>query len=129
MAADRGQALEVLDRLLATRLAPRAERRPDELLEQRRLAVGGGAEDTQVPAGDAEARELGGGADDLEVGLVEDGAAVAALRLDDAVLGELPQERLRHARLLDQLVLGERLHGGVDRGRPAGDGYVGPAPL
>src|SRR3954447_14901872 len=129
VAADRRQALEVLDRLLATRLAARPQRRADELLEQRRLAVGGGAKDAEVAAGDAEARELGGGADDLEVGLVEDRAAVTALRLDDPVLGELPQERLRHPRLLDQLVLGERLYGGVDRGRAAGDGDVGPPPL
>ena len=51
--------------------AARAKRGAEELLEQRRLAVGGGAEDAQVAAGDAVLCELGGGADDLEVGLVE----------------------------------------------------------
>src|SRR5689334_18416423 len=109
VAADRRQALEVLDRLPASRLAPRPQSGPDQLLEERRLAVGGGAENAKVAPGDAEARELGRGADDLEVGLVEDGAAVAALRLDDPELGELAEQRLRDARLLDQLLLGERL--------------------
>src|SRR5581483_3460082 len=80
VAADPRQALEVLERLLAPRLAARAEPRADELLEQRRLAVGGRAEYAEVAGGDAEPGELGRGAHDLEVGLVVDGPPVAPLR-------------------------------------------------
>src|ERR671926_1752765 len=67
---DRGEVLERLDRLLATVRVARAERRGEDLLEQRRLAVGRGAEHAQVAAADAEARELGHRADDLLLGVV-----------------------------------------------------------
>ena len=43
---------------------------PDHGLEQRRLAVGRGAQHLQVAAPDAEAGELGAGLDDLAVGVV-----------------------------------------------------------
>ena len=92
MAADRGEVLEVLDRLTAARGAARAKRRAEKLLEQSGLAVGGGAKDAKVPAGDPVLRKLRGGANDLEVGLVESKPAIGAVRLDDAELAELAQE-------------------------------------
>src|SRR5919199_9829 len=67
---DRGQVLERLDRLLAPVRVARAQRRRQDLLEQRRLAVGRGAEDAQVAPGHAVARELRDGADDLLLGVV-----------------------------------------------------------
>ena len=106
MAADGGEALEVLDRLLAPRLAARAQLGAEQLLEQRRLAVGRGAEDAQVAPADAELRELGGGADDLEVGLVVGVAPVAALGGDDPEVLQLAQELLADARLVEQLLAG-----------------------
>src|SRR6266480_1813561 len=80
VAADRGQRLKVLERLLAACLASRPKRRAHELFEQRRLAVRGGAEDAQVPSRYPEPGELGRGPDDLEIGLVEQHLAVAARR-------------------------------------------------
>ena len=107
MAADRGEALQVLDRLLAACLAARAQLRAEQLLEQRGLAVGRGAEDAQVAPGDAEARELGGRADDLEVGLVVGLAAVPAFRGDDAELLQLAQELVADPGLGEQLLAAE----------------------
>src|SRR3954452_11145098 len=60
---DRREVLERLDRLLAPLGVPRAQRRREDLLEQRRLTVGRGPEDAQVAPADAEARQLGDGAD------------------------------------------------------------------
>src|SRR5687767_6220747 len=45
--ADRRQALQVLDRLLAASLAARTQRWANELLEQRGLAIGRAHEDAQ----------------------------------------------------------------------------------
>ena len=89
---DRGEVLERLDRLLAALGIARAQRRGEDLLEQRRLAVGRGAEHAQVAPADAVARELGDGADDLALGLVVVADAAADLALDDAVLLELLDE-------------------------------------
>src|SRR5436190_19637597 len=102
MPAHGGAAFVVLDCLLPASLAPRPERRADDLLEQRRLAVGRAPEDPQVSPRDAEPRQLGGRAHDLEVGLVVDVPPVLALGLDDAVLLELPEEPVRDARLVEQ---------------------------
>ena len=101
---DRGQVLERLDRLLAAVRVPRAQRRGQDLLEQRRLAVGRGAEHAQVAPADAEARQLGHGADDLALGVVVERLAVAALALDHAVLLELLDERAVGAGLLEHVV-------------------------
>ena len=76
----RGEGLEVLDRLLAAGLVARAQRGPDHLLEQRRLAVGRGAQHAQVAPGDAEAGELAARLDDLAVGVVVEALAVDLLR-------------------------------------------------
>ena len=86
MTAHRGQALEVLNRLLASRLTAGAKLGTEELLEQRNLAVRRGTKDAQVAARDAELRQLRRGADDLEVGLVVRGAPLAAVGRDDAEL-------------------------------------------
>src|SRR4051794_9219032 len=115
VSADRCEALQVLDRLLAASLAARSQRRPDELLEQGRLAVRGGHEDTQVATRDAEPRQLRGRADDLEIGLVVDGPSVATVGLDDAELLNPPQDPPRPPALVEDLTRREprarRLHG------------------
>ena len=87
-----GEVLERLDRLLAALGIARAQRRGEDLLQQRRLAVGRRAEDAQVAPADAVARELGDRADDLALGLVEVLDPGAQLALDDAVLLELGDE-------------------------------------
>src|SRR3712207_8187890 len=65
----RGQVLQRLDRLVAALGIARAKGRGQDLLQQRRLAVGRAAEDAQVAPADAVARELGDRADDLALGL------------------------------------------------------------
>src|SRR4051794_25744767 len=101
---DRREVLERLDGLLAALGVPRAQRRREDLLEQRGLAVGAGAEDAQVAPADAVAGQLGDGADDLALGLVEVGRAGALLALDDAVLLELLDQPRLGARVLDDVV-------------------------
>src|SRR4051794_19413247 len=128
MPADRCQALQVLDRLLATSLAARAERRADELLEERRLAIRGSHEDAQIATGDAEPRQLGCRADDLEVRLVVDRPSVATVGLDDAELLKLAQEPIRHSGLIEQLLRRERRDRGLHGRRPPGcRGLASPA--
>src|SRR5215211_4394633 len=118
--AHRREAFEVLDRLPAPGLASGTKRRTNDLLKQRRLAVGRAPEDAQVPARHAEARELRGRAHDLEIRLVVDHAPVAALWLDDAELLELADEVLRNAGLVQDLLERERRNCGIDRRRAPG---------
>src|SRR5689334_14849174 len=100
MPADRREAFEVLDRLLAPRLTARAKGRADDLLEQRRLAVG----------------------------LVEHNPPAAPVRLHYAELLELSDEALRDARLVQDLLQGHGRDGGIDRGRaPRGRGFAAAA--
>src|SRR3954469_2551525 len=107
----RGEVLERLDRLLAALGVARAQRRGEDLLQQRRLAVGRRAERAQVAPADAVARKLGHGAHDLALGLVVDPAAVAQLALDDAVILELAHQPRVGARLVDDLLEREQLPG------------------
>src|SRR4051794_19063717 len=107
MPADRRQALQVLDRLLAASLTARAQCRADELLEQRRLAIRRTDEDAQIATSDAESRQLRGSADDLQIGLVIDRPSIAAIGLDDAEFLELAQKRLGHPGLVEQLLRAE----------------------
>src|SRR3954469_7549897 len=67
---DGREVLERLDRLLAALGVARAQRRGEDLLQQRRLAVGRGPECAQVAPADAVAGELGDRADDLALRLV-----------------------------------------------------------
>src|SRR4051812_37821482 len=99
-----GEVLERLDRLLALLGIARAQRRAQELLEQRRLAVRRRAEHAQVAPADAMARQLGHGPDDLPLGLVVIANAAAVLALDHAVLLELAHELGLRARLLDHVL-------------------------
>ena len=62
MRRDGGEVLERLDGLLSALRVARAQRRGEDLLQQRRLAVGGGAERAQVAPADAVAGQLGDGA-------------------------------------------------------------------
>src|SRR5436190_2772527 len=101
---DRRQVLERLDSLLAALWIARAQRRGEDLLEQRRLAIRGGAEDTQVASAYAEARELGDRAHDLLLGVVVEHLAVVLLAADDPVLLELAHERAFRTRVLEHLV-------------------------
>ena len=80
----RRQALETLQRLLATIGIARAQRGAKQRFQEVRLAVGGGAEDAQVAGSDADPRELIGGADDFAVVTIwecETRAAAGAKRL------------------------------------------------
>src|SRR3954466_4448899 len=97
---DRREVLERLDRLLAALGVTLAQRGRQDLLEQRRLAIGRGAEHAQVAPADAEALQLGHRADDLALGVVVELLAVAPLALDAAVVLELLDERLVGARVL-----------------------------
>src|SRR6187551_3433778 len=111
--ADRREALEVLYRLPAPRLASRAKRRPDDLLQQRRFAVRRAAKYPEVSPGDAEARQLRGGAHDLEIRLVVDVAPIAPLRLDDPVVLKLANQAFRDPGLIQDLLERQRRHGRV----------------
>src|SRR6185295_5459094 len=104
---DGGQVLQRFDRLLATGSVPRAQGRLEDLLQQRRLAVRGGAEHPEVAPGDAVAGELGHGADDLALGLVVPLRAVALLPLDDAVILELGHELALGAGLFEHVLEAE----------------------
>src|SRR5205823_8131449 len=118
----RRQVLERLDGLLAALGIPRAQRRRQDLLEQRRLAVGRGPEDAQVASADAEARQLADGADDLLVGVVVERLPVVLLAADDPVLLELADERALGAGLLEHLLepveRADALHGNRRPARP-----------
>src|SRR6476661_4546297 len=87
------EVLERLDRLLAALGVARAQRRGEDLLQQRSLAVGRGAEGAQVAPADAVARELGHCAHDLLLGVVVEHLTVDFVAADDAVLLELAHER------------------------------------
>src|SRR4051812_6682981 len=113
----RGEVLERLDRLLAALGVARAQGRREDLLQQRRLAVGRGPERTQVASADAVAGELGHRAHDLSLGLVVVLRAGAVLALDDAVVLELGDEPRIGARLLDDVV--ERVQRAARRRRDA----------
>src|SRR3954452_2574767 len=101
---DRREVLERLDRLLAALRVPRAQRRGEDLLQERRLPVGRGPERAQVAPADAVAGEFGHGADDLALGLVVVLRPGAVLALDDAVVLELGDEPRVGAGLLDDVV-------------------------
>src|SRR4051794_37287168 len=89
MGGDGREVLQRLDGLLAALGVARAQGRGDDLLQQRGLAVGAGAEGAQVAPADAVAGQLGDGAHDLALGLVVVLRPGADLALDDAVLLEL----------------------------------------
>src|SRR4051812_805908 len=99
-----GQVLERLDGLLAALGVARAQGRGEDLLQQRGLAGGAGAEGAQVATADAVAGQLGHGADDLALGLVVVLRPGADLALDDAVLLELGNQPRLRARLLDDVL-------------------------
>src|SRR5919197_2167965 len=101
---DGGEVLERLDRLLAPVRVPRAQGRREDLLQQRRLALGRGLEHAQVAAGDAVAGELGHRAHDLALGLVVVAGAAADLPLDDPEVLELADEPGLGAGLLYDVV-------------------------
>src|SRR4051794_13283750 len=129
VAGDRGQVLQRPDRLLAALGIARAQRRGEDLLQQRGLAVGRRAEDAQVAPADAVARELGDRAHDLALGLVEVLRPGAHLALDDAVLLQLLDQRRVGAGLLDHVVervqrpaAGDRHAAGPARRAPLGRG-------
>src|SRR3954465_9260043 len=99
-----GGVLERLDGLLAALGVARAQGRGEDLLQQRGLAVGAGAEGAQVAPADAVAGQLGDGAHDLALGLVVVLRPGADLALDDAVLLELGDQPWLRARLLDDVL-------------------------
>src|SRR5436190_5160324 len=101
---DRREVLQRLERLLAALRVPRAQRRREDLLQQRRLAVGRGAQHAQVAPADAVAGELRDRADDLALGLVVVLRAGADLALDDAEVLQLGHQRRLRLRLLEHVV-------------------------
>ena len=70
MRGDGGEVLERLDGLLAALRIARPQGGREDLLQQRRLALGGRLEHAQVAPRHAVARQLGDRADDLALGLV-----------------------------------------------------------
>src|SRR3954451_3238912 len=100
----RGEVLERLDRLLAALGVARAQRRGEDLLQQRRLAVGRRAERAQVAPADAVACQLGHRADDLALGLVVVLGPGADLALDAPVLLELGDQPRLGAGVLDDVL-------------------------
>src|SRR4051812_15780538 len=107
MRRDSGQVLERLDRLAAALGIAGAQRRGEDLLEQRRLALGRGLEHAQVAAGDAVAGELGHRAHDLAFGLVvvlRPAGTAALLAAHDAVVLELLDEPRLGASLVDDVL-------------------------
>src|SRR5205085_8967725 len=121
------EALEVLDRLLAPCLTSRPKRRPNDLLEQRGLAVRRAPEDAEVSPRHPEPGKLGGRPDDLEIGLVVGEPAVAALRLHDPELLELAEEGLRHARVVEELLRGQGRDRSLDGAGPPTRGGLAAA--
>src|SRR5207244_11264362 len=101
---DGREVLQRLDGLLAPLGIPGPQRRGEDLLQERGLAVGRRAEDAQVAPADAVARQLGDGADDLALGLVVVRRPGARLALDDAVVLQLLDQRRRGARLLENVL-------------------------
>ena len=101
---DGGEVLERLDRLSAPLRITRPQRRGEDLLEQRGLAIGECAEDAQVAPGHAVPRQLGDGANDLALGLVVVADTRALFALDDAVVLELQHESRLGACLLDDIL-------------------------
>ena len=118
---DRGEVLERLDRLLAPLGIARAQRRGEDLLQQRGLALGRGAEHAQVAARHAVAGQLGDGAHDLALGLVvvlrDCPARPALLALDDPVVLELGDQLGVGAGLLDDVLERVQRAAGADRER------------
>src|SRR3954447_12621240 len=115
---DGGEVLERLNRLLPALRVPRPQGGGEDLLQERRLAVGRRPERAQVAPADAVAGELRDGADDLALGLVVVLRPGAVLALDDAVVLELGNEARVGARLLDHVV--ERVQGARARRGDAG---------
>ena len=83
-------------------------RRGEDLLQQRRLALGGGLEHAQVAPRDAVARQLGDRADDLALRLVVVALGAAQLALDDPVVLELGDQPRLRARLLHHVLRASR---------------------
>src|SRR4051794_4620890 len=112
-----GEVLELLDPRLPALGVPRPQRRRDDLLEQRRLAVGAVPERAQVPRRDPITRELGAGGGHVGVrGAVE--LAVALLpRLEQAELLQLLRELGRDPGALAELAEAELLLLARERGR------------
>src|SRR5918997_2669647 len=95
------QVLERLDGLASALGVTRAQRRGEDLFEQRRLAVGRGTKDAQVAPANPETRELGRGTDDLALRLVVGELAVLVFALDHPEVLELAHEARVGARLLE----------------------------
>src|SRR5579859_4117953 len=86
---DGRQVLERFDRLLAAVGVTRAQRRSENALKQRGLAVGRAAKNPQVAPADPVPGELGHGPHDLPLGLLEVPHARTLLALDHPELDEL----------------------------------------
>ena len=90
-----GEGAEILERGLAPLRRPGAQRRRDELLDERGLAVGGVAEGAQMARADAEADEARADERNLRVGLDVAPLAGDRPRRDEPVLLELAGELRR----------------------------------
>src|SRR4051794_37040246 len=98
-----GERLELLDPGLAALGIPRPERGRNDLLEQRRLAVGAVPERPQVPRRHAVPRELGAGGGHVRIGRAVELAAALLARLEEAEVLELLRELGRDPGALAEL--------------------------
>src|SRR5581483_5657871 len=112
-----GERLEVAQPRRAPLGVPRAERRRHELVEQRRLAVGGRAEGAQVAGVGAVARELRADGGDVDVGLGVALVRARAARAEEAERLQVLREARRHAGAAAELVEVELVHPVGEAGR------------
>src|SRR4051812_24173409 len=117
---------QILERRLPSLRRACAQGRGDELLDERGLAVGRVAEDTQVPCADAEAHEPRADERHLGVGLGVAALACDRARRDESVLLELAGELRRDPAALAQLAEVELLLLGGERERAAAGAIGGP---
>src|SRR5262245_35711822 len=104
VAARRGEALQVLDRLLAGVLIGRAQAGTDHRLQQYRLTIGGRAEHLEVAAADPEPSELGARLDDLPVGVAVDLRTLDLRGLNQAPVLEVLDQVRTDPGLVDELL-------------------------
>src|SRR5882672_5033546 len=119
LARELGELLHVAERLLAALCVATAQRRREQLLDQRGLPAGRRAKRAQVARVDAVAHQLRACCSDVCVGLEVPLVARAPLRGEQAEVLELLRDARIDAGALAQLVGSDRLLLHAERGRTA----------